>query len=477
MRRAAEAILTQLEQADSHVPLQGLRQLIIDLWSELDLKMSDLATAAAIAITQVREPELVVDSIIAQFTAAFRKRPEDLRDKVTAASHDLVAATRPIASQPASPANERMRDLEQLAREVARLINEADWGEPVVQHFAARYRELLGVDILHAEEIDNLFRAGDAFRSLFEREMPIVLIAACEPTDARAIEALLAGCYEVLVERRLEARVSHVGRFSAMGAQGAAYRAAERVERVERIGVCAPVEKLLTMPMAAVHKGALLGKSLGDETWLFREMAQRGVAIVLGGDDQSLDEAREILTRAPSRAICCDGFGLQSHNDIAELAGTTNAHWIHNAPTDPAAGRRLGEIVSGIFEANRSNFYSDPLLSLAWREHRDALQDAVDNLFENSGRWRIVRLVGQASHGLERAGVPSERVWCEAAPLAQKLAQRVLDIPNPQSDPSDNARWQERAKEVFRTTGSPALAELEVEQDIKYASRVGIKQL
>src|SRR3954453_12948392 len=56
-----------------------------------------------------------------------------------------AAATRPIASRPASSAIERMRDLEQIAREVARIINEAAWREPVVQHFAARYRELLGV--------------------------------------------------------------------------------------------------------------------------------------------------------------------------------------------------------------------------------------------------------------------------------------------------------------------------------------------
>ena len=268
--------------------------------------------------------------------------------------------------------------------------------------------------------------------------------------------------------------VSHVGRFSAMGAQGAAYRAAERIENLERVGVSAPIERFLTMPMAAVHKGALFGKSLGDEKWFLREMAQRGVAVVLGGDDQALDEARDILMHAPSRAICCGGFAFQSRQEMTELVGTTDAIWIPNGSADPSAGRRLGTIVSDIFRASRSNFWGDPLLSVAFRKHLPG--DSVANLFENAGRQRIVRLVAQASNRLEFAGVPSARVWCEASHLAQELAQRVLEIPNPQSDPNDNARWQKRAKEAFSATGSRLLMELDVGQDIYFASWVGIKE-
>ncbi len=437
--------------------------------------MSDIAAAAAIAITQISEPAQVVDDVITDFAAVLGKKAEDIRDNVTSASQDLSAGTLPIVGQlKASPANERMHALEQLAQEVSQRTNDAEWGEPLVQHFVARYRELLGVGILRAAEIMDLFYAGDAFRALFEREMPIVIIAASAPADEQAVDTLFAGLYDVIVERGLQARVSHVGRFSALGAQGAAYRAAERIEKLERIGVCVPVEKFLTMPMAAVHKGALFGKSLGDERWFFREMTQRGVAVVLGGDEQALDEARDILTRSPSRAICCGGFGFESRQDMTELVGTTDAIWIPNASTDPSAGRRLGTIVSDIFSASRSNFWGDPLLSLAFREHISG--DFVATLFENAGRQRVVRLVAQASNRLKFAGVSSARVWCEVSHLAQELAQCVLEIPNPQSDPNDNARWQERAKEAFSATRSRLLMDLDVEQDIYFASWVGIKK-
>ena len=165
VRAAAEAILTRLEQSDAQVPLQGLRDLVEDRWSSakvgLDLRMSDVAAAAAIAITQISEPVPVVDDVITDFAVAFRKKPEDIRDKVAAASHDLFVGTLPIADQlKVSPAKERMHDLEQLAQEVAQRNNDAQWGEPLVQHFVARYRELLGIGILRAAEIKDLFYSG-----------------------------------------------------------------------------------------------------------------------------------------------------------------------------------------------------------------------------------------------------------------------------------------------------------------------------
>jgi len=54
----------------------------------------------------------------------------------------------------------------------------------------------------------------------------------------------------------------------------------------------------------------------------------------------------------------------------------------------------------------------------------------------------------------------------------------VLEIPEPQSDPKDNALWQQRAKEAFKATGSRVLMDLiaAVEQDIYYASWYGIKK-
>jgi hypothetical protein len=79
------------------------------------------------------------------------------------------------------------------------------------------------------------------------------------------------------------------------------------MEEVDRIGVCAPAEEALGKPMSPVHKGLIFGKSPGDETWFLREMSQRGVVIILGGDEQSMDEARDIIRRdptVPSSAVC-----------------------------------------------------------------------------------------------------------------------------------------------------------------------------
>jgi hypothetical protein len=436
--------------------------------------MSDIAAAAAIAIAQIREPAPMIDAVTKDFAAALRKKPEDIRDKVTAASRDFSTGTLPTRQLTASPVNERMHGLEQLAKDIAQQTNDAEWGEPLVQHFVMRYEELLGVHILRAKEIKDLFYAGNAFRALFEREMPIVISAACAPTDEQAVEILFDNFYDVIVERGLQARVSHVGRFSAMGAQGAAYRAAERVEELERIGVCGPVERFLTMPMAPVHKGALFGKSSGDERWFFREFAQRGVAILLGGDGQAVEEARDILMCAPSRAICCGGFGFESPEDLTELAGMSDPIWLSNASADPSTGRRLGTIVSDIFSASRFNFWGDLLLALAFRE--DHSGDSIAKLFENAGRQRVVRLVAQTGYRLEFAGVPPVQAWCEVSLLAKELSQRVLEIPNPQSDANDNARWQERAKEAFSATGSRLLMDLDVGQDIHFASWVGIKK-
>ncbi len=476
VRTVAETILSQLEQADSQLPLQGLREFASDLRSDLDLRRSELGAAAAIAITQIREPPEVVDAVVTDFAFAEKETPEGLREKVRGVSQDLAVRTRLVVGElKASPANQHRHALEQLAQDMTRRTGDAAWEEPSVQYFVARYGELLGVNILRARLINDLFYAGDAFRGLFERELPIVVIAACAPIHEQAVDTLFAGFYDVIVERGLQASVSHVGRFSASGAQGAAYRAAERVESLERLGVCAPVEKFLTRPVAAVHKAALVGKSPGDERWLLREMAQRGVAIVLGGDDEALDDARAILPSASSRTICCGGFGFDSPNDLTGLTGVGSAFWIPDASTDPSAGQRLGTIVSAIYKGTRPQFWADPLLSVAFREHNEDPKDGIGNLFENSGRNRIVRLVTQAFNRMERLGIPSAQVWCEASHLAQELARRVLSIAYPQGDPDDNALWQQRAKEAFRESGSRVLLDLDTGPDIMYASWVGIR--
>ena len=477
VREAAEKILVRFEQTDGHVPLQGLRELLEDLWSNLDLKWSEIQTAVAIAIAQIRDPEPVVEDVITQFASAFRTEQEDMRDKVATVSHDNLAGTEPIGGQAiAGLVNEPMSVLTNLAQDVAQRVKETEWGEPVVEHFVAQYRKLLGVGLLRAERMRDLFYAGDAFRSLFERAIPIVLIAASTPTNEDAVESLFAGLYEVIVERGLDARVSHVGRLSAMGAQGAAYRAARRIKKLEHIGVCSPDEKFLTVPVAPVHKGAILGGSSGDEMWFFCEMAQRGVAIVLGGDEQALNEAQHILKYSPSRTILCGGFGVESRSDLVDLAGTTHALWISNASTDRAAGRRLGAIVSEMLNSSHANFWSDPLLSVAFRQHPATLPGSLASLLENDGRNRIVRLVDSASNRLERAGVPSAQVWSTVSRLAKELAQRVLDAPDPDRDPNAIARWRERAMEAFRASGNRLLMDLDVEQDVRFASRPAIKR-
>ena len=478
VRAVAEKILAQLEQIDSHLSVQGWGEVLSVLREDVDLRRSELAAAAAIAIAQIREPPAVIDGAIRGLAPRVGATPEELRDRVTAALQDLAADTRRIGELKAGPPNALNHNLEELAREMVRRRSEAEWGEPLVQDFVRHYRELLGVDILRRKLIRDLFYAGDAFRALFERELPVVLVAACAPGNEHAVNTLFAGFYDFIAEHGLQARVSHVGRFSANGAHGAAYRAAEGVESLERIGIGAPVEQLLTAPMAAVHKGILIGTNLGDEVWLFREMAPRGVAVVLGGDDQALNDARLIVPRAKGRVICCGGFGFESPEDLKALTGATDAAWIPNASTDSRAGRRLGALVAEIFEASRSTFWRDPLLSVAFREHPQTVSDLLDGLFENASRNRIVRLITAVSNRLERAGIPPAQAGCDVSDLTQELAQHVLEIPEPQSDPKDNALWQQRAKEAFKATGSRVLMDLiaAVEQDIYYASWYGIKK-
>jgi hypothetical protein len=99
VRAAAEKILVRFEQTDGHVPLQGLRELLDDLWSNLDLKWSEIQTAAAIAIAQIRDPEPVVEDVIIQFASAFRRKPEDIRDKVSTVSDHNLAGTEPMGGQ------------------------------------------------------------------------------------------------------------------------------------------------------------------------------------------------------------------------------------------------------------------------------------------------------------------------------------------------------------------------------------------
>jgi hypothetical protein len=187
VRAAAEKILVRFEQADGHVPLQGLPELLDGFWSHLDLKWSEIETAAAIAIAQIRDPEPVVEDVITQFASAFRGKPEDIRDKVATVSHDNLAGTEPVGGLLiAGSVTEPINVLENLAQDVAKRAKEAEWGEAVVRHFVAQYRKLLGVGLLRAGSMRELFYAGDAFRSLFERAMPVVLIAASTPIDEEA---------------------------------------------------------------------------------------------------------------------------------------------------------------------------------------------------------------------------------------------------------------------------------------------------
>jgi hypothetical protein len=75
-----------------------------------------------------------VDAVVTDFAAVLKKKPEDMRNRVAAASSDISARTLPTVggSMPGS-VSERMRDLEQLAEDVRQRGRDAQWG-PVVQH-------------------------------------------------------------------------------------------------------------------------------------------------------------------------------------------------------------------------------------------------------------------------------------------------------------------------------------------------------
>lgn len=505
--KAAGVLVEQLKKGDAATPAKGVRDAIDTIAADenLDLRRSELLDAAVLALAQLSEPKAVLDQVIAEVAATLKKTPEEIGDRlkttvatavdaiaeqpavsdaqlsramrgpderltVPSAEHNRTA--RPFGQLRDMPPEDYQRVLQDLAAEVKKQWNDQGLNEPVVNYFIKRFEELTGVNVVRADSVAALLRDfGDAFRALFDREMPITLVAGGNPVDQQAVRDLMKGVYDELEARGLTKRVAQVGRFKVGGAHDAAFSVLERAKEVDRIGLASPSKDILTSPTTPmVEKPVLFGKTLGDESWLTRELARRGVAIVLGGDAQSIDEAKDVLARNPSHAIILEGF----NGDTKGLAGVPGATYIADAKTKPVeAGRKIGAMIASMIESEHRDLMADPLLKAAFQMSSGQLSDAVNHLQQNAAQNRIVRIITAVGNRLERAGVPSQEIWGEVSRLSSELATRTLGVDNFK----DNALWQKLAREAFEATGGKVKQIVDDAMiDVYFASWAGIQK-
>jgi len=503
--QAAERLVKHLEGTEAGKPVADLKEHIDDIRDGLDLRRSDLVDAAVLALAQLQEPQAVIDGVIAEVATALKATPQKIADKMKAHVADGLAAlaqapvvndaafdaamarpvderrqvpsveegrtARPFGELKDIPAADHKIAVGKLAVEIKEKWGDQAFNAPVVDYFVKRFEELTGVHIVRADTVASLFRDfGDALRSLFEREMPITIVAGSNPADQKAARDLLKGIYDELESRGLQKRVAQVGRFGGGGVHEAAFTALEKVRNVDRIALGSATQATLTGPASVVDKALLFGSTLGEETWLTREFARRGVAIVFGGDAQSLDEAKDVLERNPSRTFVCGGF---ADGVDKQLAGK-EATFIGDARTRPVeAGHRIGKQIADAIEREQRDLLADPLMQVAFQGSKGQLSDMVTALQQNAAQNRIVRIVTAVGERLERAGVPQQEIWQDVAQLSQNLARYTLGVDNFR----DNDLWQRRAKEAFEVTGGRIKDIVdEASVDVYFASWGGIQR-
>jgi hypothetical protein len=331
--------------------------------------------------------------------------------------------------------------------------------------------------IPRATTVEEALTLGDAFRTLFERELPIVLIAGRLPQPDEVVARLTAGIYEVIVHHGLQSKVSQLVGFTALGGNEPASEIAERIVGVERIGVYGSEVRPVGPPHGGVHKGMVFGEAVGDESWLIYEFARRGVMIYLGGSRYATDVALDLLRRDPGRLIVPDQFCIQVDRFRQLTRGLVDPAL--SAATDPLiAGRIIGQYICTHFGALRRPFWSDSLLSLPDRKHPETLPGALEAILENAERRRVQRLLLSACGNLQRAGLASPDVWREGARLAEGLATAVQAIVDPHEDVQANELWQANAREVVRAAWSDRYPTLSssLDQAIYFASWFGTKR-
>ncbi len=492
-----------LERAQAGVDVPGLKEHFSALFDAEELSKGEIVNAAVAALAQLLEPQAVIDSVVGDVAAALKKRPEEIREKLkvsvaaglaalgtravvsdavfdahmapvdarmTVPSAEKNRTARPFGQMRNMPADEYKNVVKQLAEEIKATWDNNAPNAPVVDYFVKRFEEITGIHVVRADTVAALLRDfGDAFRSLFEREMPITIIAGPGETDQQAVRVLMTGVYDELKARGLQERVSHVGRFGAGGAQQAAFGVLDAVKSVDRIAVAAPTKATLTGAASVVDKPVLFGQSLGDETWLMREFARRGFAIVLGGDAASTTDAKAALARNPGRTVVCGGFC-----DNAELNGVKDAQYLPDAMSQPAAaGRKIGTMIADAIEREQRDLLADPLMQAVFKGSTGQLSDMVTALQQNAAQNRIVRIITAVGERMERAGVPSQQIWQEVSTLSQELARYTIGVDNFK----DNALWQKRAKEAFAATGGKVAEFIDdATIDVYFASWGGIQR-
>lgn len=389
----------------------------------------------------------------------------------------------PVGDQVVSkvPGNTRKRlsaqDLERLKQLPERMRDAAQrdpsgaliYSDDVMRLFQDEYQAITDHRPLYVADMVQLIRDhGDDLFSLHDRKVPIGVVSDAGPgVDPVAVRTFVGAILQSLQKEGLAGDVALITDFGAKGGSGASLGATENFPEVKRTGIMAGDG--IFKPVAHVDQGVAFGKASGDESPLFLDVVSRGFMIGVGGGDNAEEQLRWFIKRNGDRAILAEGW-LGATDKLVGEGGLA----VKGAAKSPIeAGATVGKHIAEKVRAERKQRLESPLMKLAMEGSPKQIVEVDQWARGKTMRYRIHRILNAVQKNLELAGVPARRIAEHIGALGVEIANATMPINNVE----ENALWQKRAKEAFKTVGGEVAEILDkVAIDIMFASWFGIQE-